>query len=267
MIPVSSIRELWQFREVIKNFVSQDLKVKYRRSWLGFLWSLLNPLLHMAVIAVVFSLLFRFHIRGYAIYLLSGLVPWGFWTSSISGCCMSIVGAEAMLKRQYFPKMVFPISVVMQNFVAFFLSLAALLVFLAPLTGFRPTPALLVLPLSFLCIISAALGFGLIAAVVTVYFRDMQHLISVMLRAWFYLTPIVYPLQTPDGEDLIPERYQLYFQLNPMYSIIQMFHRPIYDGIFPSQVEILTASGVALVTLAIGLILFRRFENKLIFNL
>jgi ABC-type polysaccharide/polyol phosphate export permease len=111
------LREVWRFREVIKNFVSQDLKVKYRRSFLGFFWSLLNPLLQMAVITVVFSLIFKFPMKLYALYVLSGLVPWSFWATSVDGCCMSIVSAESMLKRQYFPKLVFPISVIMQNLV------------------------------------------------------------------------------------------------------------------------------------------------------
>ena len=144
----AGLREVWRFREVIKNFVSQDLKVKYRRSFLGFFWSLLNPLLQMAVITVVFSLLFKFDMKDYALYVLSGLVPWSFWATSVDGCCMSIVSAEAMLKRQYFPKLVFPLSIIMQNLVTFVLSLGVLLLVLAPITGYVPSPALLILPLS-----------------------------------------------------------------------------------------------------------------------
>ncbi len=265
---VASIREIWQFREVVKNFVSQDLKVKYRRSFLGFFWSLLNPILHMTVITVVFSMMFRFPSMGqYALYVLSGLVPWSFWSASIDGCSLSILSAEGMIKRQYFPKIVFPLSVVLQNLVAFLLSLFALLLVLAPFTGFAPTRALLILPLSFLCLVGVTLGAGLVAAVVTVYFRDMKHLISVFLSAWFYLTPIIYPLELSGGGGPVPHEFRHYFKFNPMFAVIQMFHRPIHDGIFPTGPELATALGSAAAALVVGWIVFRRFEDSLIFNL
>lgn len=267
MATVSTLSEVWRFREVIKNFVSQDLKVKYRRSFLGFFWSLLNPLLQMAVITVVFSLIFRFPMKRYALYVLSGLVPWSFWATSVDGCCMSIVSAEVMLKRQYFPKLVFPLSVVMQNLVTFVLSLAVLLLVLAPVTGYVPSAALLILPLSFLCLVGVSLGVGMIASVATVYFRDLQHLISVALSALFYLTPIIYPLEMPDGGGPIPHSARYYFKLNPMYSIIEMFHRPIYNGTLPTPSELAAAITFAAVTLGVGLLVFRRYENSLIFNL
>lgn len=262
----ADLREVWRFREVIKNFVSQDLKVKYRRSFLGFFWSLLNPLLQMAVITVVFSIIFRFPMRQYALYVLSGLVPWSFWATSVDGCCMSIISAEAMLKRQYFPKLVFPLSIIMQNLVTFVLSLGVLLLVLAPITGYVPSTALLILPLSFLCLVGVSLGLGMVAAVATVYFRDLQHLISVALNALFYLTPIIYPLEM-DGAGPIPHAYRYYFKLNPMYSIIEMFHRPIYNGTLPTNYEIMVAVAVAATTLGVGLWVFRRYENTLIFNL
>jgi len=289
MTLASDIREVWLFREVIKNFVSQDLKVKYRRSFLGFFWSLLNPLLHMAVITAVFSIMFRFPVGQYALYVLSGLVPWSFWAASIDGCCLSIVRAENMLKRQYFPKMVFPISVIMQNLVTFFLSLLVLLLILAPITGFTPSKALLILPLSFLCVVAVSLGAGLIAAVATVYFRDIQHLISVFLSAWFYLTPIIYPLEVradqrvaptaraaidasddpSASQDIgpIPHEYRRYFKLNPMFPIVQMFHRPIYDAAFPTPTETSAAVAVAVLTFGFGLAVFRRYQDSLIFSL
>src|SRR5262249_4709094 len=162
------LAEVWRFREVIKNFVSQDLKVKYRRSALRFFWSLLNPLLQLAVLSVVFSLMFR--MNNLTLYILSGIIPWTFFATTVDGCSMSIVSAESMLRRQYFPKLVFPLSVALQNLVTFVLSLFVLLLALGWAIGFRPTPALLVLPISFACIVAFGLGLGLLATVVTVYF-------------------------------------------------------------------------------------------------
>jgi ABC-type polysaccharide/polyol phosphate export permease len=244
----------------------------------------------MAVITAVFSLIFRFPTTGnYALYVLSGLVPWSFWSSSIDGCCLSIVRDEGMLKRQYFPKMVFPLSVIVQNLVTFFLSLLVLLLVLAPITGFRPSLSLLILPVSFLCVTAVSLGVGLVAAAATVYFRDIQHLVSVFMGAWFYLTPIIYPLEPPRSQvpisnpaavvsvvkatdapadqGPIPHKYRQYFKINPMFSIIQMFHRPICDGMLPTPSELTVAIAAAVVSLGAGLAVFRRYEDKLIFSL
>jgi ABC-2 type transport system permease protein/lipopolysaccharide transport system permease protein len=285
MEAASSLREVWQFREVVKNFVSQDLKVKYRRAFLGFFWSLLNPLLHLTVISLVFAMLFKFDVRNYALYVLSGLIPWTFFAATIDGCSMSIIASEGMIKRQYFPKLVFPLSVMTQNLITFGLSLLALLIIIGPFSGFRITPALFILPLSFLCIVAFAFGIGIVGAVLTVYFRDMQHLIGVFMSMWFYLTPIIYPIEakhqattaglssaTVSADDIvdrgpIPLKYRIYFKLNPMYSLIEMFHRPIYDARLPTRRELLAATGTAGIALIIGLLIFRRYEDSLIFNL
>ena len=257
---LNRLREVWRFREVIKNFVAQDLKVKYRRSALGFFWSLLNPLLQMTVISLVFAQLFR-ATQNFALYLLSGILPWSFFASSIEGCAMSVVNAENMLRRQYFPKLIFPLSFVLQNLVTFVLSLTVLLLTIGPIVGLKFTLALAVLPLSFICIVCVAIGLGAMAAVITVYFRDMQHLISVFLSAWFYLTPVIYPLEQ------IPARYQYVFKLNPMFGIIELFHRPIYYGMMPTGLELTSALLTAAVSLLVGLTVFWRYEDTLIFAL
>ena len=287
----AGIGEVWRFREVIKNFVAQDLKVKYRRSALGFLWSLMNPMLQMIVLSAVFSLMF--HIPNFTLYVLSGIVCWGFFSTSVDACAVSIIGAESMLKRQYFPKLVFPLSAVTQNLVTLCLSLTALLILVGPFVGFRLSPALLILPLSFACIFAFTLGVGAIAAVITVHFRDMQHLITVFLGALFYLTPIIYPLEdkttvhppatAATAADIdasaptagraavvkgpIPDRYRSYFKANPLFAMLSMFQRPIYDGRFPTVKELATAVIVAAGALVLGLYVFRRAEDGLIFRL
>jgi len=288
----AGIGEVWRFREVIKNFVAQDLKVKYRRSALGFLWSLMNPMLQMIVLSTVFSLMF--HIPNFTLYVLSGIVCWGFFATSVDACAVSIIGAESMLKRQYFPKLVFPLSSVTQNLVTLCLSLTALLILVGPFVGFRLSTSLLILPLSFACIFAFTLGVGAIAAVITVHFRDMQHLITVFLSALFYLTPIIYPLEdkstvhppattttTTAAADSaaptagraavvkgpIPDRYRTYFKANPLFALLSMFQRPIYDGRFPTHRELATAVSVAAGALVLGLYVFRRAEDGLIFRL
>jgi ABC-type polysaccharide/polyol phosphate export permease len=136
-----------------------------------------------------------------------------------------------------------------------------LLLTIGPVAGLRLTPALGILPLSFLCIVCFSIGLGAMAAVVTVHFRDMQHLISVFLSAWFYLTPVIYPLEQ------IPHRFTYYFKLNPMFSMIAMFHRPIYDAMLPTPSELAAAVVTASAMLAVGLAVFWRNEDALIFAL
>lgn len=287
------LREVWRFREVIKNLVAQDLKVKYRRSALGFFWSLLNPLLQLTVLSLVFSLMFR--IPNLSLYILSGLIPWTFFSTTVDGCSTSIVNAEGMLRRQYFPKLIFPLSLVTQNLVTCVLSLTVLLLAMGWWVGFHAVPALVILPLSFVCIVCVALGVGAVAAVVTVYFRDMQHLIGVFMSAWFYLTPIIYPLDdivlardtgrvaaapaaTQAAEpptdprfertrSPIPHAYRGLFKINPMFAIIEMFHRPIYYGMWPTPSELGAALGISAGSLLVGVGVFWRLENSLIFAL
>ncbi|MCZ6815830.1 MAG: ABC transporter permease, partial [Planctomycetota bacterium] len=219
------VLELWRFREVIRNFVSQDLKVKYRRSSLGFLWSLLNPLLMMIVLSLVFAHLFigiKGTMTNYTLYLLSGSLPWIFFAATVDGCCVSIIENEGFAKRQYFPKLVFPLARLGQHLVTLLLSMVALLAAMGPFIDFRFSWALAVLPLSFLCLIAIALGVGAAVAALTVYFRDTQHLVQVALTAFYFLTPILWPMSAQS------ERRHIYFKMNPMYHVLEMFRAPIY---------------------------------------
>lgn len=262
MTTAARIREVWQFREVIRNFVSQDIKVKYRRSVLGFFWSLLNPLLMMIVLSVVFATIFNFRgIRHYTLYLFSAMLPWTFFATTVDGCAVSIINNESYLKRQYFPKLVFPLALLGQNLVTLLLSMVVLILTLGWFIGFQVTPALAILPLSFGCLIAFALGLGTIVAVLTVYFRDTQHLVQVGMTAWYFFTPILWPLT------MQPESRHVYFKMNPMYFIMEMFRAPIYRGVFPSSTAIAVACGVCGVTFLVGLFVFWNRENDLIFRL
>ena len=257
------VLELWRFREVIRNFVSQDLKVKYRRSSLGFLWSLLNPLLMMIVLSLVFSHLFdmRGGLKSYTLYLLSGALPWTFFAATVDGCSVSIIESEGYAKRQYFPKLVFPLSRLGQHLVTLILSMVALLAVMGPFIDFQLSPALAVLPLSFLCLIAISLGVGATVAAMTVYFRDTQHLVQVALTAFYFLTPILWPMSAQS------ERRHIYFKMNPMYHVLEMFRAPIYRGEWPAGLETAVAIGTSIAALIIGLAIFWNREDDLIFRL
>ena len=264
--------ELWRYREVLKNFIAQDLKVKYRRSALGFFWSLLNPLLQMLVFTIVFSTILRFDLRGYVLFLLAGLLPWQFIAACIDGGCHCILNAEHLIRRQYFPKLVFPLSIVLQNLITLLLSMAVLLTLVGPFAGFNPSTNTLLLPLAILCIAAFAMGLAAFAAVATVHFRDMQHLIGVLVSMWFFLTPVVYPLLLPATETqpekhVIPAHLQPWFQLNPAYWMVNLFRVCIYNQHPPQLNELLIPIAIAAVALTAGLALFFRAERTLIFRL
>ncbi|MFQ5425106.1 MAG: ABC transporter permease [Phycisphaerae bacterium] len=261
MAVVERVTEVWRFREVIRNFVSQDLKVKYRRSALGFLWSLLNPLLMMLVLSVVFAKLFRFGEGKYTLFLLSGTLPWTFFAATVDQCSFSILGNESYTKRQYFPKLVFPLSLVGQNLVTLVLSMFALLLAIGWFIGFQISPALAILPLSMLFLIAAALGLGAATAAVTVYFRDTQHLVQVGMTAWYFLTPIIWPMS------MQPESTHKYFKMNPMYFAMEMFRAPIHRAEWPSGNTILYSGLFSAGALVAGLAIFWWREDDLIFRL
>jgi len=264
MTPAERVRELWRFREVIRNFISQDLKVKYRRSAMGFFWSLLNPLLMMAVMSLVFSQFFRFgDFKNYPLFLFSGLLAWTFFGSTIDGCSVSIINSESFVKRQYFPKLVFPLSLLGQNLITMLLSMFVLLVAIGWFIGFQLTPALAILPLSVFCLVCFSLGLGALFAVLTVHFRDVQHFVQVGTMAWYFLTPVFWPL----NEQTQPLSRHIYFRLNPMYHLIRMFQLPIHEGQVPSPRQIALACSISLAMLAVGLAIFWRREDELIFRL
>lgn len=256
------IAEVWQFREVIRNFVSQDLKVKYRRSALGFFWSLLNPLLMMIVLSVVFTTLFKFRgVQNYALYLFSGILPWTFFAATVDGCSNSIIGNEAYLKRQYFPKLVFPIAQLGQHFVTLILSMSVLIVTLGWFIGFRVTPAFAVLPLALACLVAVAMGLGALVAALTVYFRDAQHLVQVLMTAWYFYTPILWPI------DMQPASRHVLFEINPMYSIIELFRASVFRGEWPDGPTVAAAVLASIGMMLIGFSFFWKRENDLIFRL
>ena len=255
-------RELYRYRAVLSNLVVQDLRVRYHRSLLGFLWTLLNPILMMAVMSVVFSQLFRFGGGGpsYALHLFSGMVPWTLLAGTVSEGSICIICNEYLIRKVYLPKMILPISRVVLNAIMLSFSMAALFLMMVPL-GARFTPGLVVLPLAILLFAAFALGLGLIAAVVNTFYRDFGHLLTVILQAWYFATPIIYPLTA------LPEEIRWRFWLNPAYPFINLFQTIIRDGEWPSLVLVSSAAGIAAVVLGIGYATFKAYEDKLVFRL
>lgn len=257
---VADLAQLLQFWPVIQNMVVQELRVRYHRSVLGFLWTLVNPILMMLTLTVVFSQLMQQDARSYAIYLFAGMVPWILLNNTITDCAFCIIANENLIRKIYLPKLVFPVSRLLINLVTFVLSVAAMFLMLVPL-GARFSWAMLLLPVVTILYATFALGLGLIVATSNTFFRDCSHLVGVFLQAWYFATPIIYEIN-----QMSPETHWR-FWLNPAFPFIRMFQVIIDDGRWPDPATFGLAFGIAVTVLGVGYATFKTHEDKLIFRL
>jgi ABC-type polysaccharide/polyol phosphate export permease len=252
--------ELTRFWPVVQNMVTQELHVRYQRSFMGFLWTLINPLLMMMTLSIVFSSLLHMEDEMYSLYLLAGMVPWTFMSGSITEATGCILSNEGLIRKIYIPKLVFPLVRVLINLVTATLSMGALFLLLLPL-GARPSLPMLMLPLAMALYCAFTLGVCLLVATTNTFFRDCAHLVSVFMQAWYFATPIIYRLET------FPESVQWRFRLNPAYYFIRMFHDAICDGLWPRLGTVAIAAALATVSLGVGYAAFKSNEDKMVFRL
>lgn len=256
----ADVRQLWRYRAVVQNMVVQELRVRYQRSMLGFLWTLLNPVLMMATMSVVFAQLFGVSTADYAIFLFAGMVPWNFLSNSTNDCAFCIIFNESLIRKIYLPKMVFPLSRVLINLTTFVLSMGALFLLMQPL-GTPLSWSLLLLPVVVALFAVFTLGLGLIVAIMNTFYRDTGHLVTVFLQAWYFATPIIY------RASFLPEEARWRFWLNPAYPFMQLFQQIISEGRCPTAATFGVAAGIALTSLGIGYAAFKSFEDRLVFRL
>lgn len=253
----TQLAKLKKYRTLLMRLVQRDLKVKYRRSVLGYLWSLLNPLLMMVVLSIVFSTLFRYDIPNYPIYLITGQIIFTFFSESTTMAMGAITGNASLMKKVYVPKYIFPVSRVLSSFVTLLFSLAAVVIVMI-FTRVPITPALLLFPLPLLYVLLFSMGMGMILSVCAVYFRDTNHLYGVCTTAWMYLTPIFYPVS------VIPDQFRPLVQLNPLYLFIDCFRQLVLYGQLPTLLNTLQSLAWSLGMLGFGLWVFKRKQANFI---
>ena len=247
--------QLYKYIPLLQELVIRDLKIKYRRSFLGYLWSLMNPLLMMWILTIVFSYVFRFDIPNYPLYLIIGQVVFNFVSESTTNSMYSIVGNAALLKKVYVPKAVFPLARVASSFVTMLFSMVAIfIVMVATHVPLTLTLLLLPVPLVFLFIFS--LGVSLIVSAVAVYLRDMFHLYGVFTTAWSFLTPIFYPVS------IVPKDFSWMLFFNPLYYIVTYFREICIYDVIPSLQDTVFCFGISLLTLLIGCMVFKLLQNR-----
>lgn len=272
------VAELWRYRELLVGLVGKELKVKYKNSVLGFFWSMANPALYLGVFYLVFQLVLKNGIPYFAIYLLSGLLVWNLFSTALTAATGSIVTNSAIVKKVSFPREILALAAVGASLVHFFLQGCVLL---AALVGFRyaPSPAYLVLiPVALVALLLLTAALGIMLAAANVYARDIQHLLELVLLAWFWMTPIVYQYRLV--ADRLGDNAWLY-RLNPVTPIVLTFQRAIYNqtdpvgpggnrlGVLPADAgvtwylyQLLAVAGVAAVLFALALRVFGRVEGN-----
>jgi ABC-2 type transport system permease protein len=250
----------YKYKYLLYVLVERDIKKKYRRSVLGVLWSMLNPLLMMIITVMVFSTLFRFDVENYVLYLLVGQVAFTFFSEATSFAMGSILENSALIKKVYMPKYLFPFSRVMSSCMNLVFTLPAILVIMI-YTGQIPTWKTLAFIFPLLLMLIFCLGIGLILSACVVYFRDMFHLYRVLISALNYATPIFYP------ESIIPPEYRFLLDYNPLYYFIKGFREVIYSGGLPHMDTVGICFGLALASVLVGIIVFRKAQNKFILYL
>ncbi|PAF29573.1 ABC transporter permease [Paenibacillus sp. 7516] len=254
------IRNFLKYKDLFIELVKKDIKLKYRNSYLGLLWSFLNPLLMMTVLTIVFSGIFKNNISNFPVYVLSGRLMYSFFSEATSFAMNSIHVNGQLIKKVYIPKYFFPLSRVCSSFLTSLVSLVPIfLVMFITDMQFSIFNLLIVVPLFLMLILSA--GVGLLLSVGTVFFRDVGHLYTVILTILMYMTPIFYPA------DIIPDKYQWLIEINPLYPLVGMFRDVLMYGHNFSAHQLTISLIYAALYFIIGLFVFYKKQDRFIFYL
>ena len=258
---MNSIKTFNKYRYLLFSLVGRDLKVKYRRSILGIVWSILNPLMMMVVITTVFSQLFRFPIPNFHLYYLTGSLIYNFISEATTGSLTSVLGASSLIKKVYIPKYIFPLQKCLFAFVNLLFSLSAVVIVMLFTPGVVVTPTILLfwVPLVYALIFSIGLSFLLSS--MTIFFRDVIHLYGVFLVAWMYATPIIYPIGS------VPPLVQMIMKLNPMYYFVTYFREVVLYDTIPGIRFNLVCAFVSFAMLFIGALVFKKTQDKFIMHI
>lgn len=255
---VQTIQEIWRYRDLLKQLVSRDIKLKYRRSFLGYVWSVLNPLLIMIVMTVVFSTMFSRNIENFPVYLFCGQLLFNYMNNSTHQAIFSITGNSALLKKTYVPKYIFTVSKITSGLVDLIFSMGALIIVIiatrAPVSWYVLLAPVVLLELYVFC-----LGLGLFLSQANVFFRDTQYIYNAVTTAWMYLSAIFYPI------DSLPDQLKWYItHFNPMHFFIGQFRALVYQGQMPDPYCMIAGVVTPIIMLIIGMWSFRRSEDRFI---
>ena len=247
---------LWRYRGLVHELVIRDIKVRYKRSVLGMIWTMLAPLLNMIALTLVFSAILKTAIDNYPVYFMAGQIFWSFFAQTTTAAASQSQSSNDMAKRTFIPRSVFVAAVVGGGLVNLALSLVPLILIIAA-TGFPLHATWIFLPVSILITTIFSAGASLILFTVTSRFSDVREMYTVLVQTWFFLTPIVY------HPSIVPLRFRVALWLNPMYYLVQVFRKPIYDGTIPAASLVLVSLALSAVVLVSGWVYFCRRTDRM----
>ncbi len=256
---VEEFKELIRYRDLLRQLIARNIKTRYKRSALGMFWTMIHPLMMMVVLTLAFSNIFRFSIPNFAVYVLSGLLLWNFFSQTTNSAMSELLWGGTLMHRIYVPRGMFAATALGTGLVNLALSIPALLVIML-VTKVPIRASLLFLPVSIVLVCLFTVGVGLLLSTMVIYFADVYEMFQILLMSWFYLQPIMYPLE------IVPASLQFLFRLNPMYYFLSIFRAPIYEGRIAPMRDIGIAALIGVLTLAFGWWLFTRQADDLAYR-
>lgn len=257
MIIMKIFKELYNYRELLKTNIKKEIRGKYKGSWLGVLWTFLNPLLMLAVYAIVFPYILRVEVENYTIFMIVALIPWNFFTTAIQSGTGCVVANGNILKKVYFPREIIPISITTSQLVNFLITCIIMFIFIL-FSGVGFSFHLLLFPLLVLIQYIITLAFTFILSALTVFVRDIDHFVSVFLTLAFYGTPIVYQAS------MLPQKFQWILKLNPMAQLVEAYRSILYYHQMPDFSMLGIWAVASIILLIIGYSCFKKLEKSFV---
>lgn len=257
---------IYDYREMLKNSVRKELRVRYKGSVLGFLWTFINPLMQLIIYSFVFDTIMGVEKPdgvNYALMIFVGLVPWTCFSATLNQSTMAIIGNGNLIKKIYFPRLILPLSMTLTNFINMLLT--GVIVFAAVLLLEPKAPitlSYLFLPVVFVVLFLLTFAFSVLLSALTVYFRDLEHILSIVTMIWFYLTPIIYPITLIESKESMSDAILMIYKMNPLFGVIDSFQKIMIYGEYPSPLYLGYVFVFAVVLLLIALAVFDKCQKR-----
>ena len=257
MIIMKVFKELYRYRELLKNNIKKEIRGKYKGSWLGVVGTFLNPLLMLLVYSIVFPYILRVKVENYTIFMMVALVPWTFFTTAVQTGTGSVVANGNILKKVYFPREIIPISVVTSALINFLITCIIMVVFIL-VSGVGFSVHCLLFPLIVLIQYIITLAIVFVLSAITVYVRDVDHFVSIIIMLAFYVTPIVYKA------DMLPQKFQWALKINPMAQLIEAYRAVLYEHCMPDMTMLGIWGLIGIAMLIVGYLIFKKLEKQFV---
>lgn len=257
MIKMKVFKEIYNYRELLKTNIKKEIRGKYKGSWLGILWTFLNPLLMLAVYAIVFPYILRVNVENYTIFMIVALIPWNFFTTAVQTGTGCVVANGNILKKVYFPREIIPISVTTSQLVNFLITCLIMFIFII-FSGVGFSIHILLLPLLILIQYILTLAINFLLSAITVFAHDVDHFVSVALTLGFYGTPIVYL------SSMLPDKFQWVMKANPMAVLVEAYRSVLYYHELPNMTILGIWSILSIILVIVGYLIFKKLEKSFV---